>query len=91
MSEAARTSLIAEFVLSMRSPKRSRKYQAIHISAATTMPTPTSAIQGSDCCSRSSDSSRVRSLGSMIPWEMTRSIRGRGPIPMSAVKESHVK
>jgi hypothetical protein len=90
VKEAARTSLIVALLLRMRRPKRSRKYQATPISAATTRPTPTNTDQKSDCWIKSCDSSCEMSSCSMIPCEMIRSIGGREPTPIRTVSESQV-
>src|SRR5215212_402884 len=88
--EAARTSLIAEFALRTRRPKRSRKYPIIPISVATTRPTPISDFQRSGLRIRLLDSICARSPRSTIPSAMIRSIGGRGPRPIRAVSASQV-
>ena len=70
VSEAASTSLMAVFALNSLPPNLSRKYHATPISAATTRPTPSSAIQGLASWIRLSDSSLDRSWGSKIPCEI---------------------
>jgi hypothetical protein len=90
VKEAARTSLIGALPLRMRRPKRSRKYHATPISAATTRATPSNTVQGSFWWIKPSDCSRARSVFCRMPWAMILSIGGRGLSPIRAVSESQV-
>jgi hypothetical protein len=90
VNETARTSRISMLVLRMRRPKRSRKYHAIPTSVATTMPTPSSDVQGFAWWIKFADSSCARSPRSMIPCAIIRSMGGLGPSPIKAVSESQL-